>query len=135
MNFTSVFNKISSFNDSNAPLKEEMLFFIYDEYKKFISEETELVYKCAFDILYYCGLRRGQLIGLNWNNVDINRMEIRVRDNSVRDFDNGGHLIIMPKTKKSIGNIPIRKEFMILMINVDFFGVLEIAGKNKGNYI
>ena len=30
-----------------------------DEFKKFISNEEDLRWKCVFEILYYCGLRKG----------------------------------------------------------------------------
>lgn len=112
LNFSTVYNKITNFNDPNAPLKDEMLFFTYDEYKKFISEETELVFKCAFDLLYYCGLRRGELLGLNWVNVDLDKCEIKIRNNAVRDYENGGYLITTPKTKKSIRTVPLTKRLV-----------------------
>lgn len=112
MNFSSVYNKISNFNDPNAPVKEEMKFFTFDEYKAFISVEDELLYKCAFDILYYCGLRRGELVGLNWSNVDLIKKEIKIRDNAVRDYENGGYTITSPKTKKSVRTIPLRNSLV-----------------------
>ena len=56
--------------DPNEAPKEEILFFIYDEFKKFISVENDLRYKVAFEILYYCGTRRGELLGLPWKYVD-----------------------------------------------------------------
>lgn len=110
MNFNSIYNKISNFKDPNAPVKEEMKFFTYEEYKEFIKQEDELLYKCAFDILYFCGLRRGELVGLNWSNVDLIKKEIKIRDNAVRDFENGGYTITSPKTKRSIRTIPLRTE-------------------------
>lgn len=112
MNFTAVYNKISSFSDPNAPVKAEMKFFTYDEYKAFINEEDELIYKCAFDILYFCGLRRGELIGLKWSNVDLIKKEIKIRDNAVRDYENGGYVITSPKTKRSIRNIPLTNKLV-----------------------
>lgn len=107
LDFRNVYNKFKNFNDPNAPIKEEMLFFTFDEYCRFREGEDDLLFQCAFDILYYCGLRRGELLGLNWTNVDFFKKEIRIKDNLVRDFENGGFLITSPKTKKSIRTIPI----------------------------
>ena len=107
MDFVSIYNKIRPFNDPNAPMKEEMKFFTWDEYRQFIQEEDNLLYKCAFDILYYCGLRRGEVIGLSWKNVNLRNKEIKIRDNAVRDYQNGGYTITTPKTKSSIRIIPL----------------------------
>lgn len=127
MDFTSVYNKISKFNDPNAPVKGEMLFFTYEEYKKFIEQEDELIFKCAFDLLYFCGLRRGELLGLRWKNVDFIRKEIRIKDNVVKDWENGGYVVTSPKTKMSVRTIPIRQsladELMLLREQTKkFFG-------------
>lgn len=41
-----------------------MAYYTYDKFKKFISYEEDLRWKCVFKILYYCGLRKGELKGL-----------------------------------------------------------------------
>lgn len=42
----------------------------YQHYiKKFISYEDDLRWKCVFEILYYCGLRKGKLKGLTWKDI------------------------------------------------------------------
>lgn len=112
MNFNEVYNKISNFKDPNAPVKEEMKFFTWEEYKLFREVEDELLYQCAFDILYFCGLRRGELVGLNWTNVDLIRKEIKIRDNAVRDYENGGYTITSPKTKRSVRTIPLTSQLV-----------------------
>lgn len=42
--------------DNNMNFKD-----LYDEFKKFISYEEDLRWKCVFEILYYCGLRKCEL--------------------------------------------------------------------------
>ena len=37
---------------------------------------VELKYIVAFDLLYYCGLRRGELLGLTWEYIDLNKNQI-----------------------------------------------------------
>lgn len=106
-NLTKIYNKIANFNDPDAPVKDEMLFFTNEEFKQFMSVEDDLIFQCAFNILYYCGLRRGELVGLRWNNVDFSRHEIKIRNNAVKDYENGGYAITSPKTKKSIRNVPM----------------------------
>ena len=41
-----------------------MVYYTYDEFKKFISYEEDLRMRCDFEILYYCGLYKGKLKGL-----------------------------------------------------------------------
>ena len=38
-----------------------MAYYTYDEFKKFIYYEENLRWNCVFKILYYCGLRKGEL--------------------------------------------------------------------------
>lgn len=67
-NFNSVYNKMTKFQDPNERRKE-MLYYNYDEFKKFISYEPELRWRCVFEILYFCGLRKGELKGLTWKDI------------------------------------------------------------------
>lgn len=62
-NFTFVYNKIERFTNPNVAPKE-MDYYTYEEFKKFIACEDDLKFICVFEILYYCGLRRGELRGL-----------------------------------------------------------------------
>lgn len=36
---------------------------------KDIFYEKDLRWKCVFEILYYCGLRKGELKGLTWKDI------------------------------------------------------------------
>lgn len=109
-NFNEVYPKIVPFKDPNEAPKEEMLFFTYDEFKKFISVENDLRYKVAFEILYYCGTRRGELLGLPWKYVDFEKHEISIKQNLVPDHTHkNDYLITSPKTKSSIRTIPMVK--------------------------
>ena len=106
--FNDVYPKIMPFKNPNEKPKEEMLFFTPDEFKKFISVENDLRYKVAYEILYYCGTRRGELLGLPWKYVDFEKHEISIKQNLVKDFTgNNDFLITSPKTKSSIRTIPM----------------------------
>ena len=56
-----------------------------------------------FEILYYCGLRRGEIRGLQWNNIDFERRTITInkqitdRCGSVENYR-----FVVPKTQNSI---------------------------------
>ena len=51
-NFNEVYPKIVPFRNPNQLVNHEVDCFTYDEFKKFISVEDDLVYKVAFEILY-----------------------------------------------------------------------------------
>lgn len=59
---------MTEFQDPNERRKE-MAYYTYDEFKKFISYEEDIRWRCVFEILYYCGLRKGELKGLTWNDI------------------------------------------------------------------
>ena len=69
-NFTSMYNKMTNFTDPNE-MPKEMSFWTKEEFDKFISVETDLQFKSAFETLFYCGLRSGELRGLTWNDIDL----------------------------------------------------------------
>ena len=87
-----------------------MLYFTYDEFKKFISVEEDLQHKTMFEILYYCGLRKGELRGLQWKDIDLNKKTISIkrqitdRGGTVKSFQ-----FSSPKTKSSIRTLPLNK--------------------------
>ena len=45
--------------------------------KKFISYEDDLRWKCVFEILYYCGLRKGELKGLTWKDIYFDKKDYK----------------------------------------------------------
>ena len=87
-----------------------MMYFTYDQFKKFLSVEDDLKYRTIYEILYYCGLRRGELRGLTWKNIDFNnktlsiKKQITDRSGTVKDFH-----FSSPKTKSSIRTLPLNK--------------------------
>ena len=66
-----------------------------------------------FEILYYCGLRKGELRGLTWKNIDLVnktlsiKKQITDRGGSVKEFQ-----FSTPKTKSSIRTLPLNKALL-----------------------
>ena len=50
--------------------KKEMLFYSLYKFQKFLFVETNLKFRCAFQTLFYCGLRNGEFRGSTWNVID-----------------------------------------------------------------
>ena len=59
---------MTKFQDRNERRKE-IVYYTYDEFKKFISYEEDLRWKCVFEILYFCGLLKEELKGLTWKDI------------------------------------------------------------------
>ena len=75
---------------------------------KFISVEEDIKWICLFKVLYYCGLRRGELRGLTWKNIDLEKKSLSVVQNVVNvSGDHGYWQITTPKTRTSTRTIPI----------------------------
>ncbi|MGG5437246.1 tyrosine-type recombinase/integrase [Clostridioides difficile] len=82
---------------------EEMAFWTLEEFKKFIEYENKLDANLAFKILFWTGIRLGELLALtpkdvSKNQIDINKSYLKL---------NGEDIISTPKTPKSKRVIPI----------------------------
>ncbi len=79
---------------------EEMLFWTKEEYLKFIECVKDKPYSyCAFQVLYWCGLRLGELLALTLQDIDFKNKVIRITKSYQRL--NGVDIITDPKTPKS----------------------------------
>lgn len=79
---------------------KEMDFWTKDEYLKFIDEvaDKEISYY-MFEILYWCGIREGELLALTKNDFDFNKKTLKI-DKSYQRLQ-GKDYITDPKTRKS----------------------------------
>lgn len=109
INFIKVYNKMTSFTNPNER-KKEMALYTLEEFQRFLSVETDLNFKCAFQTLFYCGLRNGELRGLTWNDINFNRSTLTINKNIVKVPDpktGKPYTVTSPKTSSSYRTIPI----------------------------
>lgn len=98
---------MEKFTDPNA-LPKKMKFYTWEEFKKFLSVIDDLKYKALFEVLYYCGLRRGELRGLSWENIDLDDKTLSVVKNVTNETgDHGYWKVTTPKTRTSARTIPM----------------------------
>ena len=106
-NFTKVYNRMKNFVDPNN-LPKEMDYYTYEKFKQFISMIDDLEWKCLFEVLYFCGLRRGELRGLTWDNIDLEGKNLIVNKNCVNEKEDAGFWkLCTPKTRTSYRTIPM----------------------------
>ena len=109
INFIKVYNKMTNFTNPNER-KKEMAFYTLEEFQRFLSVETDLKFRCAFQTLFYCGLRNDELRGLTWNDINFNRSTLTVNKNIVKvpnPKTGKPYTVTSPKTSSSYRTIPI----------------------------
>ncbi|EXG84092.1 site-specific recombinase XerD [Clostridium sp. ASBs410] len=82
-----------------------MGFWTLDEYRQFISSVDHPLYRPIFEVLYYTGVRVGELLALTFRNIDLENGIIHISKTLKRiGYEN---IISTPKTAKSKRDILI----------------------------
>lgn len=106
---------------------KEMQFWTQDEYKKFSYEMMDKpVSFYAFEMLYWCGIRMGELLALTPKDFDFEKQTLTINKSYQRL--NGRDVITTPKTKKSNRVIKMPK-FLCEEIQ-EYIGMLYEVGEN-----
>lgn len=87
---------------------KKLNFWTLEEYEQFISHfsaDTEAF--TAFEILYWTGMRQGELLALTPEDIDMRHRRIRITKSYTRV--DGRDIISTPKTRKSIRDVDIPK--------------------------
>ncbi|MCL2111645.1 MAG: site-specific integrase [Clostridiales bacterium] len=90
-------SKVGSIGKNHAG---EMQYWTHDEYSKFaeaIESDARVYY--AFEVLYWCGLRVGELCALTYADIDFDKKTININKSCQRI--KGKDIITGPKTAKS----------------------------------
>lgn len=99
-----------SMGQANA---DKMLFWTLEEFKLFIKNIEKPNSKVAFEILFWTGMRLGELLALTLKDFDFNEQTVLVHKNYAR-LDKQD-IVLDPKTKKSKRSITI-PNFLCLMV-------------------
>ena len=88
--------------------REEMKILTLTEYKKVRDEAMEdPIYYYIFEILYWTGIREGELLALTLSDIDFEKNTIRISKTYHRIGDRD--IVTSPKTKQSNRTVPIPK--------------------------
>lgn len=83
---------------------EEMQFWTKEEYEKFsVAMMDKPMSYYAFEMLYWCGIRKGELLALTPADFNFDRKTVRI--NKTYQRIHGQDLITTPKTKKSVRTV------------------------------
>ena len=116
INIDKLLVQMTNFTNPNE-LKKEMKFFTYEDFNKFISVENDLTYKVFFETLYFCGLRLGETLALNWTDIEYvsdDLIRIKVSKTLTEKIKGEKYVILPPKTKSSNRILPIKNKKLIL---------------------
>ena len=87
-----------------------MDFYEPEEFFKFISVVDDLRYKCFFELLYYCGLKRSEARGLQWKHIDFKNKLLTVSQQVLNPSNSNASTewyISSTKTEASNRTIPV----------------------------
>jgi len=95
---------VGNFKNIRGTAKREMEILTIDEFRKFIECEENQIYKDFLTLLFYTGMRRGELLALCFSDIDFNRRIIKI--NKSINPKNGKEATV-PKTNKANREIPL----------------------------
>ena len=90
---------------------EEMSIWSLDEIQKFLQQCKGERHYLTFLLAIYTGMRRGEILGLQWSDIDFDKKMIYV-SRSLAHVPNSGYMFTTLKTKNSKRQIPI-PEFVL----------------------
>lgn len=127
-------------DDTELPTrrKKEIAVFSYDEIKKLLHElrETENDLEMPVNLALSLGMRRGEVLGLKYADVDFEKKTIRIHNNRVQC--NGRSFDKEPKTRNSIRTVNIPNGLLELS-KTEYRKLKKVQfqrpGYNKENYV
>ncbi len=101
-------------NFKNTDIESNGSYWTYEDYKKFIDKVDNIQYKVFFELLFFTGMRKGEILGLTWNDIDFTNNTINI-NKSINRY----HEIQSTKTLSSNRIISITNNLMEELIQID----------------
>ena len=102
----NILKYISNFKEPDK-IKKEMQFYTFEEYERFDKVIDNLEWHTLFEILYFMGLRKGELQALTWEDINFSKNELSINKTLTSKIKGEKWTISSPKTKSSIRILPI----------------------------
>jgi len=103
-----VFRNVAEATTLPKQEKSQVRAMTLDEQTNFLRVSQGDRMAAAFIVLFATGLRRGELLGLKWRNVNLGLARISIEENLVQTYTRSFQYQL-PKTEKSKGQIPLNK--------------------------
>jgi integrase len=105
-NYRLQFNPCTAAGSIGKSKATEQPFWTLEQYKKFAAQIQKISYKVAFDILFWTGMRQGEMLALTPEDI-LPTMRIDINKNFAKV--DGEEIFLIPKTSKSCRCISIPK--------------------------
>ena len=116
----NVVKLVGNFKTSRKYKKREMKFINMKQFNDAIKNEKNIYYYVAFHILFYTGIRRGEMLALNVKDLNFEENTIRIDETFNPKIS---HETDLPKTVRSRRTIPVKKELMDMLKHLISLGV------------
>ena len=114
----------STKKQERQPLSAEQVFQIAQRLPKLECSDRRYM-----ALLLFTGMRKGEVLGLQWEDIDSKSMEIHVQRSVTFPGGSNNPLISTPKSEKSTRTIPIAKELLALLEPLEPSGFVIGDGK------
>jgi len=87
---------------------------------KNLLEKAKKLYPTNYELIYftlYTGLRRGEVLGLRWKDVNFKKKNISIKNTLLRNPDGGNPIQTYPKSKSSFRTIPLTDNTLKILKN------------------
>ena len=102
--------------DPPAVKKEEMKIWSYDEINTFLEHCEGERHYLTFFLAIYTGMRRGEILGIKWSDIDLVNKTIHVQ-RSLAYISKKGYILTSTKTKNSNRIVPISEMVVKVLMN------------------
>lgn len=100
-----VMSKVSMRSKVGANEQKEMMFWTIEEFTQFLKSSKHHIHYIVFALAIYTGMRRGEILGLRWKDIDFERKELQVIQTV--NWTRSGIVIQRPKTNDSIRRVKL----------------------------
>lgn len=100
--------------DPPCPRRSEMATFTEEQARLFLQAAAATPYQELFTVALYTGMRRSELLGLRWKDVDLDLAQLSVTQ-TLHRLAGGGFVLRQPKTAKSRRTIALPPSVSMLL--------------------
>lgn len=112
---------------------EKMKFWTLEEFLVFDRsiKRDELIFKLFFRLAFYTGLRKGEILALQWKDIDFKKATIDVNKTVVKVH--GEESLDLPKTKAGVRKVAIHKNLLTFLLGYQILQQEKFASYLKKN--